>query len=93
MAMPERLEKLKATIRDLEAELNSLTSVDAETRGLLEEAVEEIQSAMHKQPPSHLEPHSVAEKLKEVAEQFESSHPNLFGIVSRVIDSLGRMGI
>ena len=91
--MPERLEKLKATIQDLESELDSLTTVDDETRSLLEEAIGDIQSVMRKQDLAQLEPHSVTEKLKTATEDFESSHPTLFGIVSRIIDALGQLGI
>ncbi len=91
--MPERLQKLKATIQDLETELESLTAIDADTREMLEEAVAEIHTALRKEDPQHLEPHSLAERLKTAAEQFESSHPTLFGVVSRTIDILGQMGI
>lgn len=91
--MPERIQKLKATIQDLESELESLASVDSVTRQMLEEAVAEIQSALQKQDPQQLETHSLTERLKTTAEQFESSHPTLFGVVSRMIDVLGQMGI
>jgi len=87
------LNKLKDTLRDLETELNSLTTVDSEIRELLEEAAAEIQTAIHREDPSQLEPHSLSEKLTTAAEDFESSHPTLFGIVSRIVDVLGQMGI
>ena len=91
--MPEQLEKLRATIEDLEDELNSLTTIDAETRGLLQEALSEIQAAIHKQDPAHIEGHSLSGKLTRAAERFESTHPTLSGIVSRVVDMLAQMGI
>ncbi|MFV1967002.1 MAG: DUF4404 family protein [Pirellulaceae bacterium] len=87
------LDKLKATLQDLETELNSLTSVDDEVRELLEEASAEIQSAIHGKDPSQLEPHSLSARLSAAAEHFESSHPTLFGIVGRIVDVLGQMGI
>ena len=43
--MPERAEQLKAAVAELESQLASLDSMDEETRGLLVEAVDEIQQA------------------------------------------------
>jgi hypothetical protein len=91
--MPERLEKLKATVRELEAELQSLDSLDAEAKRLLEEAVGEMQTAIRRSDPDHLEPESLSDNLRQAAERFESTHPNLFGVVSRMIDALAQMGI
>ena len=90
--MPERIEKLRATIEELESELASLSEIDDETREVLKEAVSEIQTAL-KQTPSEIEHQSLADHLKDAAEDFESSHPTLFGIVRRTIDALGQMGI
>ncbi len=90
--MPERIEKLRATITELEAELASLTELDATTRELLEEAVGDMRAALDKQS-AEIEPNSLTERLRESAEAFESSHPTLYGIVSRTIDALAQMGI
>ena len=90
--MPERIEKLKATISELESELESLESIDPETRDVLEEAMQDIQTALDKDV-DQLEHDSLATRLKEAAEEFESSHPTLFGVVTRMIDTLGQMGI
>lgn len=38
-------------------------------------------------------PESLVERLRLAAHQFESSHPTLTGILSRLIDGLGQMGI
>jgi len=88
--MPERIDRLRATVRELEKELASLSEIDDQTRDVLEEAVQEIRDALR---PQDLEPQSLASRLKLAAEDFESSHPTLFGIVSRMIDALGQMGI
>ena len=87
------LDKLKATLQDLEAELNSLTTVDDEARQLLEEAIADIHSAIHPEDPAQLEPDTLSARLTAIAEDFESSHPTLFGIVGRIINVLGQMGI
>lgn len=90
--MPERIEKLRATVNELEAELAALTELDDPTRALLEEALSELQATLSKQP-AEIESQSLTERLQESAKAFESSHPNLFGIVSRTIDALAQMGI
>jgi chromosome segregation ATPase len=90
--MPERIEKLRSTVTELEAELASLTELDDSTRALLEEAVSELQATLSKQP-AEIEHQSLTERLRESAKAFESSHPTLFGIVSRTIDALAQMGI
>lgn len=90
--MPERIEKLRATVTELEKELASLSELDAPTRVLLEEAVSELQTTLAKQP-TEIEPQSLTDQLTEAAKAFESSHPTLFGIVHRTIDALAQMGI
>ncbi len=91
--MPQRIAKLQATIDELQAELASLQTVDDETRAVLEEAVEEIHAALGKEAHADLGESSLITRLRDAAEQFEASHPTLFGIVSRTIDALGQMGI
>ena len=91
--MPQRIAKLQATIEELQAELASLETVDSETRTVLESAVAEIQAALHKEEHAGLGESTLITKLRDSAEQFEASHPTLFGIVSRTIDALGQMGI
>ncbi len=91
--MPQRIAKLQATIKELQAELASLETVDQQTRAVLEDAVDEIEAALHKEQHADLGESSLITKLRDSAEQFEASHPTLFGIVSRTIDALGQMGI
>lgn len=90
--MPERIEKLRATVTELEAELATLSELDDQTRVLLEEAVADLQATLKKKPED-IEHHTLSERLQESAEAFQTSHPNLFGIVKRTIDALAQMGI
>ena len=90
--MPEQIEKLKSTLRELEAELASIDTLDEETRAALEEAVEEISQRLRKRDYAP-QPDSLAARLQDAAGEFETSHPTLFGIVRRTIDALGQMGI
>ena len=90
--MPDRIEKLKTTLRELEAELASIDSLDEETRAALEAAMEEIGQRLRKRD-YHAQADSLTARLQDAAGEFETSHPTLFGIVTRTIDALGQMGI
>lgn len=90
--MPERINKLRQTVAELEAELDELSELDDDTRAMLEEAVSEIQEALHQQPEDI--PHqTLSQRLRDATEGFEASHPTLFGIVNRTVDALAQMGI
>jgi hypothetical protein len=91
--MSEHAKKIKATLAELEEELRTLPSVDHETRRVLEETVAEIQSALAPDEPGELESQSLIDRLSETTQQFEASHPTLSGIITRLIDGLGQMGI
>ena len=89
--MHERIEKLRQTVKELEEELASVEAFDDDTRQMLEEAVSEIQTVL--QEEGELEPDSVIERLRSAEEEFQVSHPTLSGIVARMIDALGQLGI
>jgi hypothetical protein len=106
--MPDSIEKLKAIIRELETELHGLPAVDEQAAELLQDAIREIQSVLylrqHERSPdgdpdlpagdSEAESaDSLTDRLNQAAREFEGSHPTLTGILSRLIDGLGQMGI
>lgn len=91
--MPARLEKLRAALTELEQELSGLDALDAPTRAMLEEARHEIETALSKQDPAQIEHVSLVDRLETAAETFQVSHPTLAGVVQRMIDALGQMGI
>jgi hypothetical protein len=91
--MPERLRRLQTTLDDLDYELRALESLDEQTRCMLQDAAREIQSALDMQDPERLAPHLLAERLKNTAAEFESSHPNLSAVIGKMIDLLGQMRI
>ena len=91
--MTEQIDKLKATVAELEAELQSLGTLDAETRSVLEQVVLDILLALHKAAPGQRPPQSLVDRLQAAAQEFEDSHPTVTGILSRLIDGLGQMGI
>lgn len=91
--MSEQTDNLKATVAELEAELESIQTLDAETRSVLEQAVLDILAALHKAAPGERAPESVLDRLHAAAREFEDTHPTVTGILSRLIDGLGQMGI
>lgn len=96
--MPARTEKLRETLRDLHAELETQGSVDPELRALLESAVGDIQSALdglsaRTGARESTDSPSVGDQLAETARHFEASHPTLAAALGRVIDALAALGI
>ena len=89
--MPE--EHLKSTLQELEAELHNLDSLDDATRELLAEMMEEIAATLRDKGAAHLEHQSLIKQFEKVGQQFEHSHPTITGIVNRVVDFLGQLGI
>lgn len=106
--MADSIEKLKEIVRELEDELHELSAVDEQAAELLQEAVREIQTVLQSRQldarsavereslDEDLQPdasETVIDRLNRAAHQFENSHPTLTGILSRLIDGLGQMGI
>lgn len=91
--MHEQHEKLRATIKELEAELHLLGAVDTETRGLLEEALAEIEAKIHRRSAEQQAHDLLSHRLSGTAERFETTHPTLFGLMTRLADALAQLGI
>lgn len=91
--MSEHADKLRAMVAELEQELRTLAPVDDETRRLLQEAMQEIRTALHEEDQTEFPPQTLLDRLQHAAQAFEGSHPTLTGILSRLIDGLGQMGI
>lgn len=95
--MTEHVERLRATIRELEAELRDIDTVDAETRRLLEEALQDIDTKIRERsnlpPAESLDDDLLSRRVSGAAERFESTHPTLFGVLTRLAEGLARMGI
>ena len=91
--MLDQFEKLKATVKELEEELHSVQTVDDGTRAVLHEVMQEIQSVLHEDGPTAFQPQSVTDRLNQALSQFEDDHPGMAGIIRRLIDGLGQLGI
>jgi phytoene/squalene synthetase len=90
--MPDRLDKLRTTLAELEAELRELDSIDDATRDVLADAAAEISATLRRGKRSP-ETKRAETSLKGQLADFEASHPQLAGILTRLIDGLGQLGI
>ena len=97
--MPHRIENLRATLEELERELDGVEQLDDESRQLLETAAAEIQEALHKDEPDEAVTSASdasstwTDKLYDVASDFEESHPTLSRLVGNVASALAQLGI
>lgn len=91
--MPERIEKLRTLLDELEQELHGVETLDEESRSLLKEAADEIQTALEAENVTEIEHDSLTARLNDAVSEFESSHPTIYAVVNRMVDVLGQMGI
>jgi hypothetical protein len=94
--MPEDPERLRQTLTELHRELESSSSVGPELRGPLRALLRDIQTVLDRSEsesgPSQHEP-SLAERIQELALEFETEHPTLAGTLNRLTHALSSMGI
>lgn len=88
-----QIEKLRATVAELEQQLRELTSVDDESRQVLEDAVREIRATLREEDRTQIQQDSLAQRLSDLVQKFEGEHPTLTSIIGRIADGLGQMGI
>jgi hypothetical protein len=92
--MSERVDKLRSLVKELEAELATLETVDAESQQALTETLRELRTALSSRVGAEaLASESVVERLRDAEENFQVSHPTISGLVVRMIDALGQLGI
>ena len=91
--MTEPIDKLRATLSELQDELHAIESLDSQARELLQDTVREIDETLHQQGVEHLPHDTIAERLAEAARGFDESHPALSRIVGNLVKLLGQIGI
>jgi methylaspartate ammonia-lyase len=87
-----QIDKLRATVTELEHQLELLGPADAVSRQALQETVAQLRAALDESGVKVSQPTLMA-RLTESVEQFEVSHPTLTSVLGRLIDMLGQMGI
>jgi len=90
--MADRIENLRANLKELEAELASGQELDDATKASLEEVAGEIRRLLAKNRPGDRAPKSLLDRLQTQEQAFEASHPTLTQTLARIIDALGQVG-
>jgi hypothetical protein len=90
--MADRLDKLRATLSELEAELRSTGSLDDATREQLADAAAEIAASLRRGKRSE-QTRKAEDSLQNRLVEFEAAYPQLAGIVTRLLDGLAQLGI
>jgi hypothetical protein len=91
--MDDRLAKLRTTLTQLEAELAALGTLDDATREQLADAAEEIAASLRRGGKRTTKRAGEQESLQDRLVEFEASHPQLAGVVTRLLDGLAQLGI
>jgi hypothetical protein len=86
--------QLREDLERLHEELNHGAAVDPESRRLLAELANDIESLLERSKnDAATADASLAQRLRDATERFEESHPDLTAVVGRIADMLARMGI
>jgi len=96
--MPERVEALREILAQLRNQLEDGEPLRPESRALLEESIAEIQSALDEAqgrntPAPHNTQPTLLDRISQLAEDFEETHPRLSATMGRVADALSNLGI
>ncbi len=91
-------EQLRQTLAQLHRQLDEAPRLDPEVAAQLRTTIDDIRAALEKQEradaPAETEPDdSLAGRLTEAEQYFESSHPTLATTLQRLVDILAQMGI
>ena len=83
--------RLHTLLVELDRELKSSGSLDAQSQQLLEKVLADVRRL---DAPVGSQEHKSAEaRLRELVLRFEANHPQLSGAVGQVADALGKLGI
>ena len=82
-------EELKHKLTQLKASLSDLDELDGESRALLSQLDQDIQSVLS---GTH-EDDSLSGRIEQQAIEFDSQHPSIAAVLRDMIDVLGKMGI
>jgi hypothetical protein len=91
--MGKQHDALRATLARLHEQLGDAESLDPEARELLRATLHEIEQALEGPGERAEGEASLAERLGELAQRFEGTHPTLAAAVGRVVDTLANLGI
>jgi len=88
--MSEEHAALRETLSRLHEQIAG-HDLDEQERALLRDALQELEGTLEGTPSE--EESSLGDRLSELAQEFEESHPTLSETVGRVVDALANLGI
>jgi hypothetical protein len=86
-------EQLQSLIATLHKELTAAASVDADSRALLQQLIQDIEDLAGGDEPPAERVESASGQLESAALKFESEHPKLSMALGEIMDALGKLGI
>jgi|YelNatPaOPRAMG01_1025707.scaffolds.fasta_scaffold02079_9 predicted nucleic acid-binding Zn-ribbon protein len=86
------MENLKKSLEQLHIELKKAKSIDAASEKILLDLMNDIHSLIARSESKEDEKHNLLAGLKESAQKFEISHPELAKSIEIVINSLSNIG-
>ncbi len=87
------MKNLKNSLEQLHNELQNAKSLDAESEEMLLKLMNDIHAILERKSENTSEEHSnILEGLKDSAQKFEVSHPELAGAIQIVINSFSNIG-
>ena len=86
-------EHLQSLIATLHKELTAAASVDADSRALLQQLIQDIEDLAGGDEPPAERVESASGQLESAALKFESEHPKLSMALGEIMDALGKLGI
>jgi hypothetical protein len=100
--MTEKIEELRKTLAHLHEQLESDGPIAPETQSLLQAAMQEINESLERASADSTATapaaggegdSSLLDRLSQMAEEFEESHPAISAAVGRVATALSNLGI
>ncbi|MCK6370597.1 MAG: DUF4404 family protein [Gammaproteobacteria bacterium] len=83
--------RLRELLEELHRELAGARSVDAESRRMLEQALQDILVVTGE--PAGEVPEGAAAQLREATLRIEAEHPRLAAVIGQLTDTLAKLGI
>jgi len=99
---PPSREQLQGSLRTLHSELERTSSIDADSRRLLQQLLSDVQRLLHANPGAasgtvaQQTAHAAekpSERLEDLAVEFEAGHPVLAGSLRQFIELCSRAGL
>ena len=92
--MEDQLDQLRLTLQELEQELQQIDHLDDASRERLQEVMESIHDALHRQDTDALQDPSLRERVDQRKEYLEdTSYPSLTRLLNNLADILGNSGL